>query len=100
MDMETYEETRLAKDDTWAKYMKEGLQVALIVWNDKVCTKTHCKHCPMAAAMFCTSSGILTCIEYFHAKAIMLAHATGDVIKGNHTGSCHMPLAFKCVVRA
>ncbi len=36
MDMTTYEETRLARDDTWAKYMKEGLNVALIVWNEKV----------------------------------------------------------------
>ncbi len=36
MDMNTYEETRLVRDETWAKYMKEGLQVALIVWNDKV----------------------------------------------------------------
>lgn len=36
MDMKTYEETRLIRDETWAKYMKEGLQVALIVWNDKV----------------------------------------------------------------
>ena len=36
MDMNTYEETRIVRDETWAKYMKEGLQVALIVWNDKV----------------------------------------------------------------
>ena len=36
MDMNTYEETRIVRDETWAKYMKEGLQVALIVWSDKV----------------------------------------------------------------
>ena len=36
MDMTTYEETRLPRDETWAKYMKEGLQVSLIVWNEKV----------------------------------------------------------------
>ena len=36
MDMTTYEETRLARDESWAKYMKEGLDVSLVVWNDKV----------------------------------------------------------------
>ena len=27
MDMSTYEETRMPKDDDWAKYMKEGMEV-------------------------------------------------------------------------
>ena len=36
MDLESYEETRLKKDDSWAKYLKEGFTVALVVWNDKV----------------------------------------------------------------
>ena len=36
MDLETYEETRLKKDESWAKYLKEGFTVALVVWNDKV----------------------------------------------------------------
>ena len=29
MDMATYEETRVPKDDDWAKYMKEGMEVSL-----------------------------------------------------------------------
>ena len=36
MDLETYEETRLARDESWAKYLKEGFTIALVVWNDKV----------------------------------------------------------------
>lgn len=36
MDMSTYEETRIPKDDAWAKYMKEGMDVSVLVWNDKV----------------------------------------------------------------
>ena len=36
MDLETYEETRLGRDESWAKYLKEGFTVALVVWNDKV----------------------------------------------------------------
>jgi hypothetical protein len=36
MDNETYEETRLKKDETWSKYMKEGTEAALLFWNGKV----------------------------------------------------------------
>ena len=36
MDLETYEETRLGRDESWARYLKEGFTVALVVWNDKV----------------------------------------------------------------
>lgn len=36
MDMSTYEETRVKKDDTWAKYLKEGMDVSVLVWNGKV----------------------------------------------------------------
>ena len=36
-DMSTYEETRLRKDpSTWGKYLKEGMSVALLLWNGKV----------------------------------------------------------------
>ncbi|GAB4815016.1 hypothetical protein N2152v2_002062 [Parachlorella kessleri] len=38
-DMSTYEETRLRKDSsTWGKYLKEGMSVALLLWNGKVIT--------------------------------------------------------------
>ena len=33
---QTYEETRVKKDDAWAKYMKEGADVQLVTWNGKV----------------------------------------------------------------
>ena len=36
MNMETYEETRLRRDDSWAKYMVEGMDVSLLTWNGKV----------------------------------------------------------------
>ena len=36
MDNENYEETRLKKDDAWAKYMKEGTEASLLFWNGKV----------------------------------------------------------------
>lgn len=36
MNMETYEETRIPRDESWAKYLKEGATVALLVWNNKV----------------------------------------------------------------
>lgn len=38
MDNTTYEETRLKKDTSWSKYLKEGAEVALLVWNGKVIT--------------------------------------------------------------
>lgn len=36
MDMTTYEETRVRKDDSWAKYLKEGMDVSVLLWNGKV----------------------------------------------------------------
>ncbi|GMH38087.1 hypothetical protein BSKO_05971 [Bryopsis sp. KO-2023] len=36
MDLSSYEETRVAEDESWAKYLKEGMDVYLVVWNDKV----------------------------------------------------------------
>jgi translation elongation factor P len=36
MDMTSYEETRVMKDDSWAKYLKEGMDVSVLVWNGKV----------------------------------------------------------------
>jgi len=36
MDNENYEETRLKRDDAWAKYMKEGTEASLLFWNGKV----------------------------------------------------------------
>lgn len=36
MDNTTYEETRLKKDEGWAKYLKEGAEVALLIWNGRV----------------------------------------------------------------
>lgn len=36
-DMSSYEETRIKKDpDTWGKYLKEGMDVQLLLWNGKV----------------------------------------------------------------
>lgn len=35
MDMETYEESRIPADDTWAKYLKEGLIVNVVTWDGK-----------------------------------------------------------------
>lgn len=76
MDMNTYEETRLVRDETWAKYMKEGLQVALIVWNDKVrdsssavssCMRLHeCQAsfaCQRAAMQQCSESSCFCTIR-------------------------------------
>lgn len=36
MDMSTYEETRVKYDEAWAKYMKEGMDVSVLVWNGNV----------------------------------------------------------------
>lgn len=36
MDMSSYEETRVKKDDAWAKYLKEGMEVGIVSWNGKV----------------------------------------------------------------
>ena len=36
MDNESYEETRLKKDEGWSRYLKEGTEVALLFWNGKV----------------------------------------------------------------
>lgn len=36
MDMSTYEETRVKGDDAWIKYLKEGMDVGVVIWNGKV----------------------------------------------------------------
>ena len=36
MDMTTYEETRVPRDEDWAKYLKEGMDVGVLLWNGKV----------------------------------------------------------------
>ena len=36
MDNTSYEETRLKKDESWSRYLKEGTEVALLFWNGKV----------------------------------------------------------------
>lgn len=36
MDMSTYEETRIPRDEDWAKYLKEGMDVGVLLWNGKV----------------------------------------------------------------
>lgn len=38
MDNSTYEETRLKRDESWAKWLKEGDTVPLISWNGLVIT--------------------------------------------------------------
>lgn len=38
MDNNTYEETRLRRDESWAKWLKEGDTVPLISWNGLVIT--------------------------------------------------------------
>ena len=35
MDMSSYEEVRVKEDD-WSKYLKEGMDVGVLLWNDKV----------------------------------------------------------------
>ncbi|KAI8103866.1 hypothetical protein M9434_002135 [Picochlorum sp. BPE23] len=36
MDMTTYEETRIPEDESWSKYLKEGMDVQVLTWNGKV----------------------------------------------------------------
>lgn len=36
MDLSTYEETRLRRDEAWAKWLKEGMEAQLLKWNDRV----------------------------------------------------------------
>ncbi|KAL4424103.1 hypothetical protein ABPG75_001404 [Micractinium tetrahymenae] len=36
MDMQSYEETRIPRDEDWAKYLKEGMDVGVLLWNGKV----------------------------------------------------------------
>ena len=36
MDMSSYEETRVPRDESWAKYLKEGMDVSVLVWNGNV----------------------------------------------------------------
>ncbi|UPR03254.1 elongation factor P [Chloropicon primus] len=36
MDMTSYEEIRLEKDDTWAKFLKEGMEAGVLEWEGKV----------------------------------------------------------------
>lgn len=36
MDTTTYDETRLKKDEDWARYLKEGSDVNLLLWKGRV----------------------------------------------------------------
>ncbi|KAK9813353.1 hypothetical protein WJX73_001803 [Symbiochloris irregularis] len=36
MDSESYEESRVRRDDSWAKYLKEGQDALLVHWHDRV----------------------------------------------------------------
>jgi translation elongation factor P/translation initiation factor 5A len=36
MDMQSYEEVRIPRDDSWTKYLKEGMDVTILLWNGKV----------------------------------------------------------------
>ena len=36
MDMQSYEETRIPRDEDWVKYLKEGMDVGVLLWNGKV----------------------------------------------------------------
>jgi len=36
MNLETFEEIRLPRDDAWAKYLKEGMNVSVLTWNGRV----------------------------------------------------------------
>lgn len=36
MDMESYNETRLSRDESWAKYLKEGAICSLMFYDGKV----------------------------------------------------------------
>ena len=38
MDTETYEEMRVKKDDDWAKYLKEGANVNVVMYNGQCIT--------------------------------------------------------------
>lgn len=38
MDNSTYEETRMKRDDSWAKWIREGDTISLISWNGIVIT--------------------------------------------------------------
>ena len=38
MDIATYEETRMKRDDSWAKWIREGDTLSLISWNGIVIT--------------------------------------------------------------
>lgn len=38
MDNVSYEERRVKKDDSWAKFLQEGADVSLVLWNNKVIT--------------------------------------------------------------
>ena len=36
MNLESFEEIRLPRDDSWAKYLKEGMSVSVLTWNGKI----------------------------------------------------------------
>lgn len=77
MDMKTYEETRLARDDTWAKYMKEGLSVALIVWNDKASARHNVHSCTRRCAQHCIKPNFYSMLgmpNHQHQHAILVTN--------------------------
>ena len=57
MDLETFEETRLQRDDSWARYKKEGSNVEVGGWNDKV------------AAPLCLQSHEAFCLQLYQLSA-------------------------------
>lgn len=56
MDLENYEETRLPKEDSWAKFLKEGSEAQLLRWNDRVISVDLAKSVDLAVVE--TSPGV------------------------------------------
>jgi hypothetical protein len=79
MDMGTYEETRLARDD-WAKYLKEGAICYLVFYNGQVSTQTH--DCWLADVT-CGS-----CAAHRHGRILLLILHVLPVLTNLDTHSC------------
>lgn len=81
MNMETYEETRIPRDESWAKYLKEGSTVALLVWNNKVQFTIlrriiHCSVQQTGAKWSCLVHGVFGCALQREGSAATVLQAS------------------------
>ena len=97
MDNDTYEETRLRREESWAKWLKEGDTVPLISWNGLVITVDVPKSVTLAITETepgiqgnRSSSGTKSATLETGAKVQVISKSAGSNFWSEATTGCHL----------